>query len=59
MTKIKIENYTGYSNTGISEAIKNALEKAGDHARFEIIETRGSRTGEESNYQVTLATFSE
>ncbi len=60
MTIKKAGDYTGYSDSGIDEAIQDALEKAGDHARVEIVETRGSQTnGDQRRYQVTLATFDE
>lgn len=56
-TKDKGE-YTGYSDSGIDEAIQNALRKAGEHTHFEIIETRGSQIGENKrHYQVTITAF--
>lgn len=56
----KVSDYTGYSSAGIEEAIKDALDKAGDYDRVEVIETRGSQTaGDKSSYQVTLAAFTE
>ncbi|KTC87004.1 dodecin domain-containing protein [Legionella brunensis] len=58
--KIKTGEYTGSSNTGISEAIQNALAKASEHARIEIIETRSSQIGEDKRYyQVLLNTFAD
>ncbi len=60
MTRIKSGDYTGYSTTGINEAIQDALTKAGDYVRIEIIETRGTQVnGDNRQYQVTLATFDE
>ncbi len=60
MTIIKAGEFTGYSDSGIDEAIQDALEKAGDYARVEVVETRGSQTkGSNRRYQVTLATFDE
>ncbi|AHE65750.1 dodecin domain-containing protein [Legionella oakridgensis] len=56
----KIGDFTGYSNSGIYDAIQNALEKAGEHVYFEVIETCCSQGGEhDRQYQVTLATFGE
>lgn len=60
MTIKKTGDFTGYSDSGIDEAIQDALEKAGDHARIEVVETRGSQTTDDTRqYQVTLATFDE
>ena len=59
-TGIKTGDFTGHSDSGIDEAIQDALEKAGDYARIEVVETRGSQTkGNNRCYQVTLATFDE
>ena len=56
----KTRDYTGYSDESIDKAIQNALQKAGDHTRFEVIETRGSQIGEDKrHYQITLTTFSD
>lgn len=38
-----IEVFTGFSESGIDDAIQNALENAGNPAHFEVIETLGSR----------------
>lgn len=58
MKTIKTGEYTGYSNSGIDDAIQNALQKAGEHTHFEIIETRGSQIGENKrHYQVTITAF--
>lgn len=60
MTKIKSGDITGYSELGIEEAMQDALDKAGDCVRVEIIETRGSQAkGDSRQYQVTLTTFDE
>ena len=60
MTSKKVGDFTGYSSLGIDEAIKDALDKAGDYARLEVVETRGSQVKEASRqYQVTIATFDE
>ncbi|OGV41160.1 MAG: hypothetical protein A3F46_09215 [Legionellales bacterium RIFCSPHIGHO2_12_FULL_42_9] len=57
MTIIKTEDYTGYSESSIDDAITDALEKAGKHRRVEVIETRSSQQGEnQCQYQVTLTT---
>ncbi|WP_133128578.1 dodecin domain-containing protein [Legionella nagasakiensis] len=56
----KIGDFTGYSDSGIYEAVQNALEKAGEHAHFEVVETCCSQGGEnDRQYQVTLTTFGE
>ncbi|ASQ47279.1 hypothetical protein [Legionella clemsonensis] len=58
--KIKTGDYTGSSDAGISEAIANALSKAGEHATIEIVETRSSQVGEDKRfYQVLLSTYAE
>ncbi len=60
MPEIKTMDVTGYSTTGIKEAIQDALHRAGDYVRIEIIEARGSQAkGDNRQYQVTLATFAE
>lgn len=60
MTRIKTGDFTGYSELGIDEAIQDALEKAGDYVRVEVVETRGSQAkGNNRQYHVTLATFDE
>lgn len=56
----KIGDYTGYSDSGITDAIENALQKAVEqHSYFEIIETRGVHAGDKRHYQVTLSLFSD
>ena len=60
MTKKKLGEFTGYSELGIDEAIQDALLKAGEYTRIEVIETRGSQIKEDSRqYQVTITTFDE
>lgn len=50
--------FTGYSDSGIDEAIQHALQQAGEHSHFEIIETRGSQIGDNTrHYQVTITAF--
>ncbi len=54
----KIGDFTGYSDCGIDEAIQDALDKAGEYAHVEVVETRGSHIkGDHRQYQVTLTTF--
>ena len=58
MTSIRTRDYTGYSEAGLDEAIENALQKAGEFNRVEVIETRSSHFNEDKkHYQVTLTTF--
>ena len=60
MNVIKSGDFIGYSNEGISEAVQNALEKAGEPARFEVVEMVYSHEGDnQRQYQVTLATLSD
>lgn len=60
MTRKKVGDFTGYSNSGIDEAIQDALDKAGDYTHIEVVETRGSQVKEDTpQYQVTIATFDE
>lgn len=60
MTKTMSKDFTGYSETGIEEAIQDALNKAGNYVRVEVVETRGSQSkGDSRQYQVTLTTFDE
>lgn len=52
-----IKDFEGFSESGIYEAIQNALKKAGDPANFEVIETLGSqRTRTKRQYQVKIKT---
>lgn len=56
----KIGDFTGYSESAIDEAVQDALDKAGEYSRVEVVETRGSHIkGLNRRYQVTLATFDE
>jgi flavin-binding protein dodecin len=56
--KIKIGEYTGFSELGINEAIQNALQKASEYIRVEVIETQSSWISEEKrSYQVIVSTF--
>lgn len=60
MTTLLTKDYTGYSNSGLDDAIGNALQEAGDYQHVEVIETRSSYRPEGSRqYQVTLTTFKE
>lgn len=60
MNTKKIGDFIGYSNSDIHEAIKDALNKAGEHSHFEIIESQCSQANEDNRmYKVTLATFAE
>lgn len=57
-TTVTKKEYTGFSDLGITEALKNALQEVGEHTRFEVIETQGSQIGEDkTQYQVTIAAF--
>ncbi|WP_028389431.1 dodecin domain-containing protein [Legionella fairfieldensis] len=58
MITIKKGDYTGYSDSGIDEAVQNALQKAGKHTHFEIIETRSSQIEKNTrHYQATVTAF--
>ncbi|MBA3537508.1 MAG: dodecin domain-containing protein [Tatlockia sp.] len=60
MTTLKKGEYTGFSDSCIEDALNNALQKAGEHTHFEIIETRGSLINENKpNYQITITAFFE
>jgi len=51
----KTNDYTGYSEQGIEEAIKNAMLKAGEHDDVEVIETIGAQDRmEQRQYQATV-----
>jgi flavin-binding protein dodecin len=51
------EVFTGFSECGIDDAIKNALDNAGNPVEFEVIEAKGSRDNTSNRqYQVTLKT---
>ncbi|HRD69347.1 MAG TPA: dodecin domain-containing protein [Legionella sp.] len=52
-----IKDFTGFSESGINEAMQNALLKADNPARFQVIEMRGSNDSKTNRqYQVTLKT---
>jgi flavin-binding protein dodecin len=62
MTIPKKGDYTGFSDSCIEDALNNALQKAGEHTHFEIIETRGSLINankNKPNYQITITAFFE
>ncbi len=60
MDKLKSAEFTGYSDLCIEEAIQNALNKAEQYVRFEIIETSGSLANRNNRqYHVTLTAFEE
>lgn len=60
MTRITEKDFTGYSHASIDEAIHNAVEKAGQHLRFEVIETRSQHDNAgRPHYQATITTFHE
>ncbi|AGH55199.1 TPA: dodecin domain-containing protein [Legionella pneumophila] len=55
-----IEDFTGFSESGIDDAIQNALKKAGNPTHFEVVETLGSQDSQsDRRYQVTLKTLSD
>ncbi|MCL9684454.1 dodecin family protein [Legionella maioricensis] len=55
-----IEVFTGFSESGIDDAIQNALDNAGNPIHFEVIETRGSRDNDAyRQYQATLKTVTK
>ncbi|KTD26239.1 MULTISPECIES: dodecin domain-containing protein [Legionella] len=58
MATTKKGDFIGYSEVGIDQAIQNALQKAGEHSHFEVIETRGSQIGEDKRqYEATIIAF--
>ena len=58
MTILEARDYTGYSEASLDEAIADALQKAEDHCRFEVIETRSSLFPDsKSQYHVTLTAY--
>lgn len=60
MTILQPEDFTGYSDSCIDEAVQNALEKAGEYVRVKVIETRGRQAnGDNRQYQVTVTTYDE
>ncbi|HAT6978672.1 TPA: dodecin domain-containing protein [Legionella pneumophila] len=55
-----IEDFTGFSESGIDDAIQNALKKAGNPTHFEVVETLGSQGSQsDRQYQATLKTQSD
>ncbi|BCA93883.1 hypothetical protein TUM19329_02440 [Legionella antarctica] len=55
-----IEVFTGFSESGIDDAIQNALDKAGNPIQFEVIETQWSRDNESNRqYHATLKTVTK
>lgn len=58
MTLIKKGDYTGYSHLGIVDALQNALEKVGEHSRFEIVQTlRAFNDDSKLLFQITITAF--
>ncbi|MBA2657412.1 MAG: hypothetical protein H0U70_10615 [Tatlockia sp.] len=52
------EDYVGFSNSCIGDALKNALQQAGNPTYFEIIETRGSLIQNNNpQYQIMISAF--
>ena len=50
--------YIGYSSHGMSEAIEDALQQAGEHTRCEVVESIGSQDNQDQKqYQVTVTTY--
>ena len=57
MKNTRSREFTGHSENGLEEAIQDALSKAEEYQRVEVIETRSSFLSDEKrHYQVTLAT---
>ena len=55
-----IEDFVGFSESGIDDAVQNALENAGNPMHFEVVETLGSQNNKtRRQYQVTLKTITE
>lgn len=53
-------DFIGYSNSGIHDAVQNALEEAGDPTRFKIIETSCRHDeDDERHYHAMVATLDE
>ena len=60
MKNLEAQDYTGYSEESLDEAITDALQKASKPSRFEVIETRSSRfVDDKCHYHVTLTAFSD
>lgn len=52
--------YIGFSQTGIGEAIKNALLEAGEYTRCDVVETIGKKDHmAQGHYQVTVTAYHE
>lgn len=57
MSITKTKEYTGYSESGLEEAIQNALTQAENYQQVKVIETRSSHNSDDKRqFQVTLAT---
>ncbi|KTD34636.1 hypothetical protein Lmor_1169 [Legionella moravica] len=55
-----IEDFVGFSEAGIDDAVQNALENAGNPLHFEVVETLGSQKNKtRRQYQVTLKKITE
>ncbi len=60
MSMKSIEDYIGFSESGIPDAIQNALEKAGNPMQFEVVETLGSQENKTTRqYKVRLKALAE
>lgn len=60
MSKSKPEDFIGNSQKDIDEAFRDALHKAGEFKRVEVIETCGSHVnGNDRRYQVTLVKYKD
>lgn len=58
MKHTKPIDYTGHSHTSLPDAINNALDKAGEHAHFNVIETQCSHHAEANpRYEVLLVAY--
>lgn len=55
-----IEDFIGFSEAGIDDAVQNALENAGNPAAFEVVETLGSQHNTANRqYKVVLKALVE
>ncbi|QRN02535.1 hypothetical protein GH742_00830 [Legionella sp. MW5194] len=59
MTTVKPNDFTGYSESGLDDALAQALQKAGEYQRVEVIETRSSHTTDDKTYQVTITAYTD
>lgn len=60
MSMKSIEDFVGFSESGIDDAVQNALENAGNPMHYEVVETLGSQNNKtRRQYQVTLKTITE